>query len=1097
MRQIVRWIGQRWQPSRGSRWVGSLLLDGKLRGILLLGLLLGSFCIMGLVLGSALLLARVGTGGLPWVYGCLGMVSLPLYLGLAQVVDRIARPRLLQGSLVGAIAAIALMLMSMARWPDASWVYIASDVCLYSLWILLLEVLFPSFVTDYFTALDWQRCASRLRIAIALGGLLGGALVALLVRWWSPAQLLWLLMLIALGTIALVAQLAQTLEPLSAAEPTRDDPHPFTRQAIADYPIIPLLAASTFLTVVLYCLGEYLYLGIYATALPNATHLAQFLAQIRIVNNVIPLLVLYGLTQPLLHRFGVVWMNLAYPLTTLAAFLGLAISPNLAIALLSNLNNDGLEDSLNQPIAILNYNAVPYHWVGRVRALCHGLMYSVGLMLAGSSLALLQQSFTGSPLTQLQVAAVGVGASLLFLGLRYSMGRSYLRSLLQLLRAQRLDWEQASASFSQLPQQYSLQVDELLHSDDHQAQHLGITLASRLRQPQHCLPDLWALVAIAPAHSTLTRRLGRFFWEHTHPAVAQYLRDKLMTATVPQQQLALEALIRRNEAIARPQLAELLTSVDPTVRGLSYLAAERWAGEDWDAAQDSTVCEQLPLASRLTVLRVIRATGDRRLIPLVQCLIEDQTLAVMRAGLETLAVLAAPGEPSITALAQRELSTFDPLIRALNMQLLGRLQSPQFLLDVAVGLEHRKLSVRLWSAQALANYGNKSLRFAKTYLYASRPEVVSAAIAALGRLQSKAAIETLFNFLTPDYRRLKQIQIWHQALPQPPHADADEIRLHQLLADAQERIVERVWLVLKVLEGNSRLLQELEPFLHNGDVRLRASAVERLASGRWRRFVLPLLPLLNPQATPATQPLDAPPGRLDLIQQLGCSDDRWLRLGALLWLANHGHPIPAELCTDPNPLVQRLASALQSGQQEDLPENDWFLNQLFFLKQATPLGILSFEELEMINPLLNQQDYRQGETIFSPLNGSPPNGSFPDGPVQNKAFQNSAPQPGAPQLYLMVQGQVRLKPLNLTLTSGDVFGQLTLLGTAIWQPGAIAPDQQYSAIAQTDCCLLTLSELRLKELIDRCPRILWCLANLNEHWADYPSGATQTPILTV
>lgn len=1016
---VRQWLAQRWRS----------LLNPKLGWLMALATILSAFCMMGLVLGSALFLNHVGTSGLPWVYMSLGLVSLPLYLGLAQVVDRVPRPRLMRWSLSGAIALVSLGWSLLTLQPDAAWVYGAVDVGLYSVWILVLEVLFPSFVTDYFTALDWQRCSTAIRMAIAVGGLGGGAIVALLARWWSSQQLLWLLVGMAVVAIALVQNIDRRLDPLPSPE-TTTNAAPLSGPAIADYPIIPLLALGTLFTIVLYCIAEYLYFNVYTTAFADSTTLTQFLGTMRMVNNIIPLLVLYGITQPLLQKFGVVRMNWAYPLLTLGIFTGFGLAPTLGLAIALNINNNGFEDSLNQPIAILNYNAVPYSWVGRVRALCHGLMYSLGLMLAGGALVLLQ-----AQLTRGQIVGFGLGVSMGFVGLRYAMGQSYLRSLLQLLRAQRVAWEQVRPSLPQLPMQYRLEVDELLTSRDRDDQLLGVTLAARLRQPQSCLPDLFTLIDHAPTDSPLARRLGRFCWEHPHPTVVTYLGQQLPTATPRQQQLVLEALVRRRVKVPRPLLTELLSSANPTVRGLAYLAAER---SKLGAFEDSTLCEALPLTSRLTVLRVIRATGDRRLIPLVQRLIEDQAVEVLRAGLDTLAVLVNPGERRVAALAQRELSTFDPLIQALNMQLLGRLRHPQFLADVAEGLEHRHLSVRLWSALALAQYGNISLRFAQTYLKASRPEVVSAAIAALGRVGSAQASDLLYRFLTPDYQRLKQLQTWRQTLPQ---AHPDEARLHHLLSDAQDRIVERVWSVLKALEDNSHLLQELEPFLTATDDRLRASAIERLASGRWRRFVLPLLPCFTPQ------PVSTHVGSAtEMIHQLWRSDDRWLRLGSLLWLSNHGKLIPAPLCVDSDPLVRRVAESLRSGAQEDLPENDWFLKQLFFIKESTPLGILSLDELEIINPLLNQYDFRQGEILCSPEHTHA-------------------------RLYIMYQGHVQLQPLDLSLTVGDIFGVATLWNPKSWPQ---------TVTAQTDGVILMLSQPRIQDVIDRCPRILWCLTQLRD-----------------
>ena len=141
-----------------------------------------------------------------------------------------------------------------------------------------------------------------------------------------------------------------------------------------------------------------------------------------------------------------------------------------------------------------------------------------------------------------------------------------------------------------------------------------------------------------------------------------------------------------------------------------------------------------------------------------------------------------------------------------------------------------------------------------------------------------------------------------------------------------------------------------------------------------------------------------------------------------------------------------MAESLRSGAQEDLPENDWFLKQLFFIKESTPLGILSLDELEIINPLLNQYDFRQGEILCSPEHVHA-------------------------QLYIMYQGYVQLQPLDLSLTVGDIFGVATLWNPKSWPQ---------TVTAQTDGVILMLSQPRIQDVIDRCPRILWCLTQLRD-----------------
>jgi hypothetical protein len=373
----------------------------------------------------------------------------------------------------------------------------------------------------------------------------------------------------------------------------------------------------------------------------------------------------------------------------------------------------------------------------------------------------------------------------------------------------------------------------------------------------------------------------------------------------------------------------------------------------------------------------------------------------------------------------------------------GVLQNPRLLLDVAVGLESPYLSVRLWAAQALGNYGNKSLRVSKVYLASRRFEVVETAIAAIGRINTRQATDTLYQFLRPDYQRAVQIEQWLAQLPD----DAPVWSIvREILLDAQQRIINRVFAVLRAVDRN-HLLSQLEQSLHTRDRRRRANAIETLAASPLRRFIVPIIHLLetddpitpNPKANLLTK-------RSILVQELLDADDPWLRLGGVLLLSHRSEPVPLALCSDANPLVQRLAESLHSGQQTLIPEQDWFLSQLLFFKMRSWLSRLTLDELETVNVGFNQQDFHAGEVICTP----------------GDRLQ---------KFYLIYDGDVLIKEHACILTQGEGFGAIGL-----WEEAVV----KFNAIAQTDCSLLSLSRKRFNRLVDRCPRLLGYMASLTD-----------------
>ncbi|MBP0009158.1 MULTISPECIES: cyclic nucleotide-binding domain-containing protein [unclassified Roseofilum] len=1027
------------------------ILENRLTQLFLLAISMMSFSAIGLTLGSALFLQHAGASSLPRSYMLMGVVSIPVYLGLSQIVDRTHRPRLFQYFLILALAlALSLRLLIVF---DRPWVYFVLYISFYIQWTLVTEVLFPSLVTDYFTTLDWKRYAPSLRMATALGGLLGGGLISILSQKVVPENLILILPLFYALVFIQLLYLDHTQTPIkSSPSPNQvQSSTPISRlETLKKYPIIGFLATSTFLTILLYTIGEFLYFSIYAENFTSDRQLTGFLGTMRMINSIIPFIILYPLTQPLLNRIGVMGMNLLYPVTTFLSFLGLGTQGNLISAMACNFNTNGIEDSINQPIQSLNYNAVPYDLVGRIRTISNGLFYSLGLAMAGILLWGLDQ------FSQLQIAELGLGLSLLFLLVRYAMGKSYLQSLLSLLRSGSTQWHEVGVGLPKLPEHCETEVIELLKSKEIQNQILGLSLASCLKRPQQFLPYIQPLFLLH--HRDLHPHLIQFFQSCPHPQMFKFLEHFLQSEDQSLRLLALEAIIASKYRLPNEQLEKLHKNPNLQQEALLCVASIEARSKNPKIQESCNLFWNTPLdeTTKLTLIRAIRSTKNRQFIPYLQRLLKDASLEVSRQGLDVLALLARPGEQEVGKLAASQLANVDPLSRAIAFKVMGVVKSPSLLLDVAMGLQHSSLAVRLWAATALANYGEASLKVARVYLYSPRYEVVEMAIATIAKVGTRRAINLLYDFLKPDCKGVAQTPSWIKSIrPHAPYAPF----LKTILQDYQKRVIQRVFYILSVLD-NQNIIKQIQPLLTSTDPRLRANALETLMSVKHQRFIRPILPLLEEE-----QPFVSTPSlsESELIYQLSEQSDRWLRLGALLMLSElrlhsttNPYLIPCHLQEDPHPLVRRIAQSLATRQQEEIPQQDWFLKQLFFLKSTALFHILSLDELEELNPLFYPAHLPAHATLY-------------------------AGDPHQAKLYLIAEGQVTLyshpKPLEsqtLTLSAGQYFGEIAALEN-IW----------YKIVTQTHCTFLTLSSKQFEILIDRCPRLLWCLSQPQTSYSDW------------
>ncbi|NEQ99123.1 MAG: cyclic nucleotide-binding domain-containing protein [Cyanothece sp. SIO2G6] len=1026
----------------------------RLTQLLLLAVTMLIYISMTMTVGISLFISRVGVGQLPIAFILIGFCSIPIYGLFSQVVDQYSRVHLFRSVLILSITVVLGMRFLLVL--DTTPVYYFILIFTFFQWDFYNNVLYPTLVMDYFSTLEYKRHASFVSIAQAVGAFLGGCILALLARWVDTANLLLCVLLVYAIAIGQLLYLERSQRPImqlsSSAQSGKSsglwDSLQTFPSLVKRYPLALLLAGSSFLLVIIYQCSEFIWFSVYGEAF-NEQDLTSFLGLIRVITSVLQVAVVYGITRPLIQNLGVARMNLMYPLTTLASLVGLLLNVNVPAAVTLHMNGDGLYKAINIPVHQLNYNAIPREFVGRIRSLSDGVIYAMGLTLAGVILLI------GHHLLSLsQLAWMVVGMTILMLVVRWPMGRLYGEGLEAMIRSNTIDLDDFTESGVPLPDRAIPVVQEWLSSPNLLLQTQGLELATSFGTASEFLPNVQELV-LQGNNAVWQAALGLV--AHNHDSTFKQQCQQWFDAdNTLLRQFALEALVVSQHEFSEVEIEALLHDPDPNIQLLGCLAALQQDLAEVPAVQ--AVGEQvrqyrLNEQTIQTLLRVVFQSPDRDFIPLLQPIVIHPDARLVQQALRSLSTLATVNDTEVADIAVTQCQHEDQAVRLEVFKILGKTRCSHLMDTVAMGLGDEDFQVRQQAAKSLANYGAKGLELAQEQLKSSDPERVKSAIATIGQFRTRQASNILFDYLASDRQQLTQTRKWQQQIPSN---DSRWLPMAIAIADYHQRVIQRVLYVLSSL-GYGRTVNTISRILTTPNHTDTDNAIEVLASSPHRRFIAPILPLLdqttstsglqrNMSASVRNQWFQTKGYRI-LLQALE-SSDRWIRVGALIALSQ----IASVLSHDADPFVKAVAREIfpkatqpQLFSPTQTVSLSSAMNRILLLKNVSIFNNLSLDELLLLDQAIEQQQVLAGQTIYDQGNWGT-------------------------HLYIVAAGQVRLtktiggqsKTLR-TLSKEQFFGEVALFDEAPrWD----------SAIAIEDCILLKLEKSRFISLGTQRPHII-------------------------
>ncbi|HZT88379.1 MAG TPA: cyclic nucleotide-binding domain-containing protein [Stellaceae bacterium] len=961
-------------------------LPGRAGVFIILAFLLAAQNTYASTLVASLFLAHVGAKGIPLYYVLFAAVSIPFAALFSSVIDRFPRRRLF----VAAFAVFTAITLVLPLLPPLGTVLLYASYLLVRVFEHLLYSVYYILIADYFTVTDNKRNAGGIALGMAAGGLAGGAVLTATTSAASALVAAWVTPALVAAAMLYGGWATRRRQPLDAAPASRESFVESLRvlpRLMRRYPMIALMSAAMFLNILLQCIAEFSAFSIYTRHFPRVAELAVFLGVVNAGLSVLGFLVIVLFTGRQLPRLGVPKMNRVYPALDVLTFAVLAIAPSLPAGILANISYDPFEHGIDVPVTTMNYNAIRHRFVGRVRVFIDGIVFPLGLASAG----LLLLGFAGR-LDLRAVALFGLALSLVLLALHWSVGRHYARGLVEMLRDGAVELDNV-ASGLHLPPENAAEIRAMLAGDPRTAQ-VGLEMAVR------CDGDIPAdemAAALAKVPAAQARRNLSALAASTLPARRAVVEWATETAPSEVRQLAWAHMFRDRGARAE-RARRLLGDADEGMRALA--AAAILIDDPADARGREVLCATASPAALVGALELMRHAADRNVAAILAAMGTHRDPAVRAAAL-TAADNCAGEDPTVLDWARRAAADPEPEVRREALALLARHVAEPALDDIAERfLNDASPEVRHAGIEALGGRGAPAASAICRQLHGTREEVQIAAIDAVGLALGQAAGNRLFEELRPLI--ISPIAFNRRLACSWPAEGPGCREIHAALDDAARRAVRLVMHALDAL-GHRRTLNLVRTMMTSADQRGRANAIESLASLPQRRFVIPILPLIEDRGVaPPPRPKKPDPA---LLEEALSSPDPWLRAAAAV--ARHGQTgdVPAALLHDPCVIVAETARGLRRRPPENCPyPEETLMSRLAFLHGVRLFAETSLDDLIAVDQALQSETYLAGEPIVS--EGEP-----------------------GDRLWIIYSGNVVVKRgsrVLAQLAAGDFFGEMAL-----------------------------------------------------------------------
>lgn len=864
-----------------------------------------------------------------------------------------------------------------------------------------------TFTADYFDTVASKRLLPLFTIGMSVGGVIGGLLAAVatgILGASSPIASWALFLLVAALMLRLGRPQLRSWGPieLEEADETSVEGIQGAVRYVRASTLGRALVVSALGMILALVVARYMWLDAFAKRFPDPAELAAFIGLFLAATNLIEIAIEMVITPWLIRRFGVPSANLVHPVLTLFSFCGLAYHYNVVSGAFARMNGEMLENALANPIRNLLCNAIPIRFRGRVRAFLEAIVVYAGMSIGGVTLWVL-----GNP-DPFWLAVAGTVASAIYLVANLLVRREYLRTLVDELKAGRLDladlgeeiggfeasrlaalWEQLLRHEGERPSQSLLKLIPNLAAR-------GILEPLR-RAASHASPEV--------RRSCITT-LGSTGERESVPTLVVGLNDDDSRVRLA----ALRGVVRMApEELTHERIELLIRDPDPLIRAEASLHA----GDEGIATLEKMIASPdtaESVAALTTAPPLLLESAMRR--------VRDSEPSIRAAALEYVARSAS--EPPIDVAEAREaLAHADSGVRRAAVLLLANLDDEEAVRALAAAISDSANEVQFAAESVLGSLGDEGADAVEVYLRGHPERTVSCALRVVARSSPERSSGILQREL-----RYRVRELWYWIIGYQRLLSGEGLANRFLLAACADAVARNRRLAFRMLELLERpdIVRNVEKALRFGSARSRGDALEVLSHLGDRDAVELLVTLheggpLADRIEVARKVVAVPDDRSELIAASCASPEKWIRMGAAA-------------C---DPL------------QHDAHQEENIMEPLLALKEVSLFTNLSLDQLEAVHQITTEVQYLADEVVMR-------EGDRGD------------------QLYLLLEGRVRMyknyRSLNETLlneqSAVSYFGEMAVLD---------GEPRSASIVTVERSRMLSLDGNSLRELLMQMPDI--------------------------
>lgn len=623
-------------------------------------LCIGMFLTVSVTVGDSLLLANAAPGKVNTLYA-------QLYVGVAIVSILVTW---LYNKLTGLISRIVLIVGMMAIFLVSIIVFSVllsafgstNNEALYlllAIWLRMCNFLlimgFFSFLGDYFTSHDAKRLYGYIAGGLAVGSIVAGAGIGAFVQFADSKSMLWLcigFLVISIVMSILIFTIGDSFKK-EKFEPAIHGGAKTGLRSLLKQSDLQFIFFIIFLGMIAAVILDFQMKVSSSIVYPNSHDLAQFFGRFYMYVGIVEIIFQFLAVSLLLRRFGIFWCLTILPASSMImnAFFystghGIFAQHSLFIIVAANLMRIVFTESIDLPSRELLF--LPLNANRRIRAqsLTAGVVMPVGQGVGG----LLVIGFSILGVAIFEYSMIGIVLCAAWIVLLMLERRRYRATLAQSLK----DYQLSSTDFRNLFQERKADflIEELLKQKDRQ--FIGFTLdllrGRRLlglsAQVRKFVRDEDPLIAVKAI--TLLGEDGRT--EHL-----EIVQEGLRSSAEAVREAAVLAFCRIEKERAQDRIRQWLASGDAAVQRAALVGGGSYCGEkgyQLILPTLSALASSSAPEARLAAARAIRDMPDRRNMALVEKLLNDPTISVQLAAVESCTATYPEMVPLLLRLAE-------------------------------------------------------------------------------------------------------------------------------------------------------------------------------------------------------------------------------------------------------------------------------------------------------------------------------------------------------------------------------------------------------------------------------------------------------------